>query len=207
MQRIRWSTRHRHPRRHLRLSDIARDADPFLHEVYALERISTYCPLLKKPYFPVYHGAVKLKAPNSGGETWDSIVMGLFQNGLSTRCLLSTEISPSSEAIIADLQKELPRNLPCLEECWYREVFLERLKRLAVLHSMSIIHGDVKNDCFQIPGSIHDVALFDSSLSYPFTSKKPLMKVHPNFMGSSIQIPLVSAVGESRRSNDGIDIP
>lgn len=79
-------------------------------------------------------------------------------------------------------------NLPPVEEMWYSQIFLERAVKLTILHAICITHGDIKNDCFQIPHHPHDVALYDFSLAYTFTPEKPCM-----MNGSTRLIPLKKA--------------
>jgi serine/threonine protein kinase len=79
-------------------------------------------------------------------------------------------------------------NLPPVEEMWYSQILLGRAMSLTTLHAMCITHGDVKNDCFQIPRHPHDVALYDFSLAYTFTPEKPCV-----MNGSTRLIPLKQA--------------
>jgi hypothetical protein len=115
--------------------------------------------------------------------------MSVLGANSADRHLRSAEISPHLLNVTAGFQAQLNTlDLPPVEEMWYLQTFLDRANKLTTLHALCITHGDVKNECFQIPQYPHDVALYDFSLAYTLTREKPCV------MNNSIRlIPLKDA--------------
>ena len=60
-----------------------------------------------------------------------------------------------------------------LKKRWYLSVLRRRLQMVAALNALGISHGDIKDDCFGLLDSPHDIALYDLSRSYTFTKVRP----------------------------------
>lgn len=102
------------------------------------------------------------------------IVISLLKADAMQRHLYPSEIPSYLHDFIARFQDHLRTlDLPPVEEMWYSQILLGRAMNLTTLHAICITHGDVKNDCFQIPHYPHDVGLYDFSLAYTFTPEKP----------------------------------
>jgi serine/threonine protein kinase len=173
----------------LGLPKVRKDGSPFQHELQAYERLHGHCPENSKSFFPTYFGIVDLAPPDRPDVLLEGIVMSLLSAEASYRYLHSSEIPSHLREPMAALQAQLNTlNLPPVEEMWYSQIFLERAVKLTILHAICITHGDVKNNCFQIPHHPHDVALYDFSLAYTFTPEKPCM-----MNGSVRLIPLKKA--------------
>lgn len=92
------------------------------------------------------------------------------------RRLHSTKASRTIQDDVNILEEELtPAALTLVEKKWYVSIFKERLAKVMALHALGISHGDIKPDCFGIPGYVHDIALYDFSRSYTFTPERPCM--------------------------------
>jgi hypothetical protein len=125
----------------LSLSKVKQDASPFQHELQTYERISEHCPENVRFYFPVYYGTIDLAPPDQPDIVFEGIVMSVLGAEALYRHLHSSEIPSYLHDVTAGFQAQLNTlNLPPVEEMWYSQLFLERAKKLATLHAMSIIH-------------------------------------------------------------------
>lgn len=48
-----------------------------------------------------------------------------------------------------------------------------RLRRVNALHEIGIVHNDISDRHFRIPGDFYDTVLYDFSVAYTFTEKWP----------------------------------
>jgi hypothetical protein len=101
---------------------------------------------------------IDLAPPDQPDMVFEGIVMSVLRAEAVYRHFHSSDIPSYLHDVTAGFRAQLNTlNLPPFEEMWYSQIFLERAKKLTTLHAMCIIHGDVKNDCFQIPNHPHDV--------------------------------------------------
>lgn len=102
--------------------------------------------------------------------------MDLLQPGPSSWTLFPTQIPQYLQQEHDLIEQELMAiPMSYLEKRWYRSLFLDRARRVAALNALGISHGDIKHDCFGLSEHFHDIALFDFSISYTFTSRRPCL--------------------------------
>ena len=122
--------------------------------------------------------------------------MDILQASIECRRLYPAEGPETLQDDIDAFEDDLKKlGLPLVEKKWYKSLFKERIERVMALHALGISHGDIKSDCFGLPDHIHDIALYDYSLSYTFTPERPCM-----MNGTRKLRPLKRAVQIDRRN-------
>lgn len=145
--------------------------NPFLLEAQAYERIQRHCPDSLKIFYPKYHGVARLtrdKYPVSLGQLRPrGIVLEAIKPISGSRRLLSeTQVSGSLADKIEWLSQEMDKQpLSELEKKWYKSLSIDRLRRVATLHDLGIIHRDIRDDHFRLPNDFYDTVLYDFSSS------------------------------------------
>ncbi|KIW28866.1 uncharacterized protein PV07_04729 [Cladophialophora immunda] len=153
------------------LQKVKHDYSPFLQEMKAYERIRKFCPESQRHFFLTYHGTIDI--PRSSGHH-QGVVIDLLQLGIENRRLQSASVPEGFRPHLDSLRLALvDMDLSEVEERWYLSVLKSRLKMVTALHALGISHGDIKSDCFGLPVSLHDIALYDFSRSYTFTPERP----------------------------------
>ncbi|OAL38870.1 hypothetical protein AYO20_01621 [Fonsecaea nubica] len=161
------------------LQKVRHDVSPFALETRAYERIRKFLPAHQQSFFRRYHGTFEVSPSRldrrfSGTSFRHGIVFDVLTTKLRGRHLYSGrdvgDFAPHVEALQADLAK---LDLSPLEERWYLSVLNERLTKVTAAHTLGILHGDIKFDCFGLPQSPHDIVLHDFSRAYTFTRERP----------------------------------
>lgn len=171
--------------------EVQSQLDPFLVEARVFEHIQHHCPESQKIFFPRYLGVLadipRRKYPMSCLLRRRAVVMERIYPDLASRRILAAAASPTSPAEIhwinvdhdhdpmQRLHQEL-HNIPCIspfEITWYESLLSDRLRRTTCLHDIGIIHGDIRDDHFRIPGDFYDTVLYDFSASYVFSPSIP----------------------------------
>lgn len=153
------------------------DADPFLCECRAYQQIQKCCTPEERSHFLAFYGTTEIQmtevipSVKPDVDKRSGIVLDIFGQCDTMRCLkpavLNEHVFRNLDIRLADLQVD-PIALR-----WYRDIYCHRKETVDILHAVGIIHGDLKNDSFQVPESIHDGECYDFSLSYTFSNKAP----------------------------------
>ncbi|PWY86483.1 hypothetical protein BO94DRAFT_575555 [Aspergillus sclerotioniger CBS 115572] len=152
-----------------------RELDPFLNETRAFDHIDRLCPPSRRAFFPRFHGVItnikRSEFPPIYKLRRRAVVLEAIVPDIACRRLLAAE----SYSVLVDnfalKLKDLP--LSVFEIEWYRSLFENRLRRVNALHDIGIVHGDIRDDHFRIPGDSYDTVLYDFSNSYTFSPRLP----------------------------------
>lgn len=161
------------------LQKVRHDFSPFALETRAYERIRKFCPAPQQSFFRRYHGTIEMP-PSPVGRSLvrtsrrQGIVLDVLTIGLEGRRLHSVgvagDFAPHAEILRTELAK---LDISPLEKRWYLSVLNDRLRMAMSAHTLGILHGDIKPDCFGLPNSPHDIVLHDFSRAYTFTRERP----------------------------------
>lgn len=138
----------------------------------SFERISRHCEDSEKGLFPMYLGTVELSRPHTPLVYLvfpKGIVMEPFRFDLKSRYLHPAALPEYLLQETREFREQIP--LPDLEAEWCLSLLGDRLLTLTKLHELAIIHGDIEERHFRLPGDFHDTLLHDFSNSYTFTTR------------------------------------
>ncbi|KAJ9233445.1 hypothetical protein DTO169E5_7035 [Paecilomyces variotii] len=156
------------------------ELDPFLNEAQVFRRIEERCDSSRKIYFPQFHGVVTDIDPStfkSGYSNRRAIILEAIKPDLSSRRILAAHNRDSDERVARFHQRvrDIKPSLSAFESDYYSSLFTDRVHRLDALHDLAIIHGDIRDDHFRLPGDFYDTVLYDFSISYTFSPIPPYL--------------------------------
>ncbi|KAL2811843.1 hypothetical protein BJX63DRAFT_397930 [Aspergillus granulosus] len=144
--------------------------DPFYREARAYNHIERFCPGNEQIYFPQFHGVLaglERSRFSSGYAQRRAVVLEAVKPKLRSRRILAADSNPMPKSFLLDIP------LSSFEREWYWSLLCDRLRRLAALHRIGILHGDLYDHHFRLPDDFYDTVLFDFSASYTFTPRQP----------------------------------
>lgn len=145
-------------------TEVQRQLDPFLVEARAFEHIKRHCPDSDIP---------RKKYPSSCMLRWRAVVLEKIYPDLASRHVLAAE-ADCMDNLTNSLHQDLQEKGMCSFEInWYTSLLSDRLRRIATLHNIGLIHGDVRDDHFRLPNDFYDTVLYDFSVSYTFSPSIP----------------------------------
>ncbi|KAH0843987.1 hypothetical protein FOPE_08960 [Fonsecaea pedrosoi] len=162
------------------IQKVLHDCHPFVLETRAYERIRKSCLPSQRFFFLRYYGIVDsplLPPPyQRRARPWvrEGIVLEYLTPGQRSGRLYADNRSDRARTYLESLQAEFVcLDLSKIEKRWYLSVLGDRIRMITALNGLGISHGDVKPDCFGLPDSPHDIALYDLGHSYTFTPDRP----------------------------------
>jgi hypothetical protein len=161
------------------LQKVRHDFSPFALETRAYERIRNLCPTPQQSFFRRYHGTIEIppspvrrssvRTSRRQGIVFDVLTLGLEGRHLHSGRVIG-DFAPHAKILHTELAK---LDISPLEKRWYLSVLNDRLRMAMSAHTLGILHGDIKPDCFGLPDSAHDIVLHDFSRAYTFTRERP----------------------------------
>ncbi|PWY91291.1 hypothetical protein BO94DRAFT_583912 [Aspergillus sclerotioniger CBS 115572] len=158
------------PSKHHTVEMLVKDLDPFYLEANALEHIHRFCPDARKIYFPAYHGVITdipySRLSDRLRPRQRAVVLERLEPTISHRRILG--------AATPDISTPFYHSLEDLSICpfeidWYASLAEDRCRRVNALLDIGIVHGDIRDDHFRLPGDFYDIVLYDFSMAYTFT--------------------------------------
>ncbi|KAE8148519.1 hypothetical protein BDV25DRAFT_141709 [Aspergillus avenaceus] len=153
------------------LEDLKYELDRLLKEARAHERISRFCPVSRKIYFPQYYGVLtdipRSHFPDRYQLRPRAVVLEAIRPYPASWRILAAERLLGVVQNFGTRLKHLP--LSQFEVEWYQSLFDNRLRRVNTLYNIGITHGDVRDEHFRMPGDFYDSVLYDFSNAYTFS--------------------------------------
>lgn len=147
------------------VEDVKQNLDPFLNETRALEHLNQHCSPSRRIYFPQYYGVLtdinNSKFPLRYKPRRQAVVLEAIKPDIACRRILAT-----GDASMSNLKEGFSMRLNSLplgsfEVDWYGSLLTDRLRRVDALYDIGIVHGDIEDHHFRLPGEFYDIVLYD----------------------------------------------